>query len=509
MAKIWRFPWHSLLFGIYPVLALMAANLHEAPLEDGLRALFISLVLAIVLLSILAQLLNNWRRAGVLITILLLSFFSYGQVYDGLKTLGDLGVSVARHRFLLPVWLILTVAILWWAWKREPVPSSTKIALNVVAILLLIFPAFQIFSFIVRGWLTEAEPAAIDSGESANVMPPAEAPDIYYIIADAYSRQDLLKTFYGFDNSGFLNELRGLGFFVADCSLSNYPKTRLSLTSSLNMDYLENLGITANDQRDAFWRHIRNSAVRKTLVVHGYKIVSLETGFYWTEWPDADLYLSRNDTGLHLNGFEALLLQTTLLRAPFALLSGIDEGVPDTIEGGTLEEHYAITRYALDALDDLAFVEGPKFVFAHLLIPHRPFVFAADGSFTTEPRSLAESYNAHVTYLNRRLIESLATIINESDRPVIIILQGDHGGPGTQSTYDRMKILNAYYMPEAEDRLYSSITPVNSFRIIFDTYFGTNFGLLEDLSYYSTSDDFFDVTLIRDDNPACLNSQPS
>ena len=507
MAKVWRIPLHSLMLGVYPILALIAANLQEAPLEDGLRAFVAGILLAFVLLSVLNLLFKDWHRAGLITSILLVSFFSYGQVYVGLKALGDFGLLVARHRFLLPVWVALTMFLMWLAWKRLFALETSTGTLNAVALILLIFPLFQITAFLARGWFAEPATSATAGGSVAAESNP-DSPDIYYIIADAYSRQDLLAEFYNYDNSEFLNRLKELGFYIADCSLSNYPKTRLSLTSSLNMDYLENLGITANDQGDEFWRRIRNSAVRKTMEAEGYQIVSLETGFYWTEWPDADVYLSRNDEGsdaIRLNGFEALLLQTTLVRAPLDLLSGQDEQAPVEFEGGTLEEHYEITSYALDALDELAFMEGPKFVFAHVLIPHGPFVFDAEGNFTTQPRSLVDSYNAQVSYLNQRMLQSLTTIIAESERPVVIILQGDHGGPGTQPTYDRMKILNAYYLPEGLDRLYPSISPVNSFRAVFDTYLGTEFGRIEDLSYYSDSDNFFDVTLISEDNPACLN----
>ena len=50
----------------------------------------------------------------------------------------------------------------------------------------------------------------------------------------------------------------------------------------------------------------------------------------------------------------------------------------------------------------------------------------------------------------------------------------------------RMSILNAYYVnAETKTSLYATITPVNSFRIIFNHYFGYNLPLLEDTSYYS------------------------
>jgi hypothetical protein len=42
-------------------------------------------------------------------------------------------------------------------------------------------------------------------------------------------------------------------------------------------------------------------------------------------------------------------------------------------------------------------------------------------------------------------------------------------------------ILNAYYLPGMRhDRLYPSITPVNSFRLIFDLYFHAGLRLLPD-----------------------------
>lgn len=45
--------------------------------------------------------------------------------------------------------------------------------------------------------------------------------------------------------------------------------------------------------------------------------------------------------------------------------------------------------------------------------------------------------------------------------------------------------------------LFASITPVNTFRLIFNLYFGARFELLNDRSYYSTYDNpyrFIDVT---------------
>ena len=62
-----------------------------------------------------------------------------------------------------------------------------------------------------------------------------------------------------------------------------------------------------------------------------------------------------------------------------------------------------------------------------------------------------------------------------------------------------MGILNAFYLPGISmDAISPTITPVNTFRLIFNLYFGTDFPLLPDKSYIIKDMDhpylFIDVT---------------
>jgi hypothetical protein len=109
-------------------------------------------------------------------------------------------------------------------------------------------------------------------------------------------------------------------------------------------------------------------------------------------------------------------------------------------------------------------------------------------------------YPDQVEYANKRMLEILPQMIENSSTPPIIILQGDHGLIDYGSPKDRMSILNAYYLPQGGDaELYPSITPINSFRVILNAYFGGNLPLLPDVSYYSPSSGNFDYQIVPND----------
>ncbi len=56
--------------------------------------------------------------------------------------------------------------------------------------------------------------AAGEIGETATpVVAASEMPDIYYIILDAYTRDDILAGAYGLNNRPFLQELEERGFY--------------------------------------------------------------------------------------------------------------------------------------------------------------------------------------------------------------------------------------------------------------------------------------------------------
>jgi hypothetical protein len=331
---------------------------------------------------------------------------------------------------------------------------------------------------------------------------------------DGYGRGDVLRQVHGFDNAPFLEFLNDRGFFVAENSQSNYMQTAMSMASTLNLGYLDDLAEFMGDSQDRepAKELVRRSRVRALLEEFGYQIVAISSGSLFTEITDSDIYLSRYSSAI--NEFEGLLLS---ISAAELLINGLSLDIPISDYG----PHRERILYALEQLAEVPNISGPKFVFAHVLAPHPPFVFDQDGQplqadrryfpgdgtgFRGTPEEYVQGYTDELVYVNQLLKEAIDAILTNSAEPPIIILQGDHG-PGAFLSWDsseesclweRFSILNAYFLPQGgSEQLYDAITPVNSFRAIFDTYFGTEMGLLEDKSYFSGWSDpyhFVDVS---------------
>ena len=273
--------------------------------------------------------------------------------------------------------------------------------------------------------------------------------------------------------------------------------------SSLNLDYLQNLNENYspdNEDRTQLWKSIHDSTVRYELEQAGYKTVAFASGFAFTELTDADAYLSPSSIWGPLSEFEILLMRTTPLRH----LEDLGWVNLEQIDGQRYRER---TLLVLNSMEKLAKMPGPKFVFIHLVIPHPLFVFAPDGSPTDPSLFLNEDdvytrdkyyegYRNQAAFISTQMEQAVSTLLTESSTPPVIVIQGDHG-PWLQTGSDQFKILNAYYLPGHNDLLYPGISPVNTFRLIFNTYLSADYPLLQDVSYASPIPYVFDFSPVE------------
>lgn len=392
--------------------------------------------------------------------------------------------------------------------SRRNFLTFTKL-LNIIAATLVIISLINIGIYQIRTINYGQGQTNKDSGK-VGVIEPGNLPDIYYIILDAYAASSTLREIYGYDNSEFIDYLTTKGFYVASRSRSNYLWTTMSIPSSINMNYINyssdivgiDPGATAIIKE--MWQ---NNEVSQLLRSIGYRCiyisdvdyVKIMRGFGYDVWTQP-----RKLFGITLNPFTIKLIETT---------------AGHFIVGPLLETsaRESILR-TFDAIANVPNIKEPTFVCAHIMCPHAPFIFDRDGNpakqdvFSLQNEQMwqnKQGYIDQLIFVNKKVEALVDDILSKSDAAPVIVLQADHGPNSENSSRtpyaeltdmqinERFNILNAYYLPEnGSQLLYESITPVNSFRIVFNLYFGTNYELLEDESYYSNLNQQFKLFLV-------------
>ncbi|MDP9249847.1 MAG: hypothetical protein M3O78_00550, partial [Chloroflexota bacterium] len=150
---------------------------------------------------------------------------------------------------------------------------------------------------------------------------------------------------------------------------------------------------------------------------------------------------------------------------------------------------------------------GPKFVHVQIALDHEPYVFHADGSFVSaddeHSRPHEVDYVDQLKFTNTQMLAWVDKVLDvPADQRPIIIMQADEGPwplgyrhdelgfewttASAADLKEKFGILSAFYVPSktpAQAGLYSSITPVNQFRALFDSYFDLDLPLLPDRNY--------------------------
>jgi hypothetical protein len=491
-------PWplYSILVAAYPVLFLYGQNAGELSLAELVVPLTVIVGVTALVLLVTAVVLGDVRRAALPVAAGAATLLLYGH-----------GVTLVRpFRVPPPVyqgaWLALLAGAVVVALfiKVDRLRALTRGLNLVVAVLITLTLVSIVPTEMARlGKVTSvaALPNATAAGSGASVPGNRE---IWYLVFDRYGSRESLEKLNGWDDGPFLDALRQRGFVIAEHSHANYLKTMLSLAATLNLDYLDDLiaehGIDSNDTNPVHQR-VADHAAGRYLQGQGYEYVHVGSWFGRTR---TSAIADRNLFADNVSDFVTTLEEASAL-PPLRRWLRLNE--PSTLH----ERIYETTRAQLHLLEGLADDPGRRFVFGHVLLPHPPYVFAADGSFQDSSGNPInrEAHNRQITYLHGRMIELIDRLLArpEAQRP-IIILQGDEGPfpvayAADPDNYDwstasdtdfqiKYGILNAWYVPDGPPlELPPTISSVNTFRILFNREFGADLPLLEDRSYVSKS----------------------
>ena len=501
--KLSQLPWHTLAVAVIPVLFLFAQNAaQQVTLAPLWAPLFVCLMIGIGVLLVAIAATRDVGRGGLLATLVLVLFFSFGHLWN------IVGAPMDASRWVMAAgYLMIGVGFGLLIWRGGRWVPGLNRFLNVVAVLLLAFNTLQVANYTsasAAAVVPEPTPTGVALGD------PAVKPDIYYIILDRYANADTLSEIYAFDNEPFLDELEERGFSIADHAWANYFKTALSLYSSLNMDYIDpaRLGVDMSEPskfrevQAALRDHLAGPSALKSI---GYDDVHL--GGWWEPTAtnvDADISLRYQGS----TEFLSAVWGTTMLSLLWPPVYGGTGPDGETMPFVELARDGAL--YAFDALEDTAQRPGPTFVFAHILLPHPPYIFNADGSFvdayTAKHRPERVNYVEQLQWTNKRVLQAIDRLMaHDPDEPdPIILLQADEGpfppafsanesgfqwlDASPREIQQKFGILNAVRLPGIDPAAVGfndESSPVNQFRMVFNAYFGTDLPLRPNETYLS------------------------
>lgn len=482
MSKFNRFPWYLPVFSMYPAAYIWGKNSKEIPVEHLLTFLLLCSLGPTILGTALNLALRNFQKSAALACLWSGFFLLYGHFYHMLQGF-DFASRLWRHRYLMPVSLLLVMGCSHWLIRRRRLANVSP-TLNFVAVLLLlmaVLPAIQSRPSV------DTQRVQVERGAS----PGQFKGDVVFVVLDEFPREDVFLDNFGVSLAGFSRELKELGFCVASDSFANYSRTIPSLASALNMRYLETpIGaILDQSHYDEWLSLIHKNEVVSEFKKLGYRVEVLTNCAATERIEQADRYVRSTVW----NGELALSLKKG------SILSAVHSFLGDGRPEGDIE-HRQKTEELLYQLKNLK-PSAPTFYLVHILSPHAPFVFRSNGAWISakelggrdqrgEPTldAYRRWYPEQVQFVAKEIVTAIGQLIsnysNEETPPVILIVS-DHGPqshfmrdpkgewskPSRVALQERMPNLIAVRAAGLKQEAVDGLSLVNLFSLIFSHCF--------------------------------------
>jgi hypothetical protein len=496
---------YPFLFAILPILNILTRSPGESSMSDvAVVAGTVVAGCAVVygLIALAARGRGGGLVAPLTVFLVLLWFYGYDAAASWARRLG----GARMGPLVVALAVAATVAAGWWLARRPRYLDRATTFLALTGVLLVGWSTAQVVMDQFRaGRSIRHSAVARELARPIGVRPGLPAAgdtlrrDLYLIILDEYANSSVLRERFGFDNRVFEDSLRHLGFTIPRVVHSNYVHTILSLPSLLNFSHLTgltaDLGARATDPTlpNHLLEDNRSVAFLKS---HGYRFL-----FFPPQWWLSTHHNRHADWefeawgGFH-PGWEATRsdLRRSFLRGT----------VLDLLRRDHAEDADHVRR-TLAALARVPEDPRPTFAFAHILNPHRPYVFDAQCGIL-KARATSERASGRkdgdvgqVECLDSLLLGLVTSLIQHSSPAPIILLQGDHGSNlldyssarsaaevSSDQSRERFGAFGGYYVPGGGSRLFAdSVTVVNVMAKVLEYYFNADIRPAPDDLYMS------------------------
>ena len=504
---------HPILFSIFPVIFLYSQSNNILPFRGFIIPLFLSIFVTLLLLIVVRYVLKNKPKSALIVSLFVFLSLTFGHFKNLLSN--NEGVFEITDIHVVVLYAILVIVGSFYFIKTKRKLDNATIITNSVAFVLVVIVLVNIGTYnFEKSFYDEFNNSAPNL--SLGVSETYGSPDVYILILDAYANQMVLQKFFDYDNQEFINSLIDLGFFVPNkYTNSNYIGTHNSVPSILNMDYVDHLvpsGVSDKYKEEVLSKSNSNNIVMQNFKAMGYKNISLDSGWLGTRVVDiADENLCENSNDSRILN---LLKGNTILQSLILIIlneSGQDPSLNVLNNLDQVPIDHEKRQKVFCNLSELPQIhlkfEEPVFVFWHILSPHTPWVFDSNGdpplqkvsSLMKNVKKRQTAYLNEMEFINKKIIDITKKLISESDNEPIIIILSDHGTRivDNEITDDEKNIvkygnLMAFNLPNDVEPLAYETTPVNIFRLIFNSYFNGNYKILENKVFESSGTEFRD-----------------
>lgn len=455
---------------------------------------FLVITAALLILFFLFTIfLKNKSKAALAATITGILYLFFGNIKELLAG-SSVFFPLSHYKILLPLLFVLYAAILYRLSKARSVYNATAY-LNV---LFLLYLSIELWTFIQLPEINQKN-SSLPSFDSKQLSP-GPRPDIYFIVADGYPSTTYQQTVLGAAYNSIDSFLIEKKFFLINNARSNYNNTAFSMTSTLSMQYVDwmkgasvakpyhyNLAIAA----------IKNAPVFKLLNEQGYSLYNLSVfDIGKTISVKREDFLSTTPSAIIFYNTFWNCIRRDILPEFFPVLRErlIRKQQLDNKEH--LSKYKSYNRQVSDSLLAIAALpaSSPKFVYTHLEMPHFPYFYDSAGKAYPDeivfgPAMIKdkERFKNYVAYSNAHISQLLTRVLTQTNGQAVIIILSDHGIndlPGSRKE-DAFSNYSAFYFPDGNyHQLYTGMSNVNTFRVLFNKYFGQQLPLLSDSSIY-------------------------
>jgi len=484
----------------YPFLYFFNYNIDQVSLLEIIYPFLTILVITLIIFSIFSK--KGIFKSHVLTSLFLIFILVYGHIRYFIPFFPE------KLFFILYLisfsWLIRYIYL-----SKNDFKIMSNFLMSFISILFLMNVSILLYNYEPNDYFER------DISYDYPLQKQDKYYDIYYIMLDSYPSQDVLLRDYNFDNSDFYLKLEKLGFKINHNSLSNYGITFLSLLSLFNFDYIEKLlpieKIKGSSSRILANELIKNNSLINLLKLHQYDYMHISSGWGPTNKNRyATQVIDNNGFG---NEIVIKILENTFF---YPIMHRLGYTL-DLVRNKVMKNY--------DDLSGFLSTENNKFIFLHSYPPHPPYIFNEEGEKFDDIKTLEwgnnnwkkkDHYVRQLQYVNKMLLKSLEKVINNSDNPAIIVIQGDHGPRSAialkslnilqlddeenkKGLQENFRVLNAIYTPKDISSFNKkNFSIVNTFRILLNEYFGLKLNILEDKSFISTHEDPYNLKEITE-----------